>query len=273
MMERFHKALSAFHKGPRYPVAVVSTLGLIGFLLDYLWKPVSTSGLIMLGLMALPWLMKIIRVKKGTVAGWEFELAQSSIPAETGERLALELQTDATDELGEQPPNNAEGDVINDGNPGPAVIQNEPVLTPFQRSHVDRVAQAYVAEGLVFQELQREFGGTVQREVKVGPYAVDGIVFGPSGPVAVEVKLFAAGKIVRARLIDAAARLLQLSSFGGEKYSNLRPLLAIVVRDVDSSSDNWRRRLREINSEFSSIDIRVFLLDELLRKYGMSEIS
>jgi hypothetical protein len=271
MFGRAKLALTNFHKSHQYPVAVVATLGLVGFLLDYFWKPVSTAGLILLGLAVSPWLLKVIKVKKGTVAGWEFELAQPSAPAETGERLAEEIRNDEAD-----PPEQIAPEIIENATPneGDAHPQDAPVTnvpSPSGTFRSELVAQAYLAEGLVFQELQREFGGTVQREVRVGPYAVDGIVFGPSGPVAVEVKLVSPKSVGRARLIDAGARLLQLSSLGGEKYGNLRPLLAIVVRDDDGPSEHWRRRIREFRTEFSRIDTRVFKLEELLQKYGITE--
>lgn len=271
MFGRAKLAFTNFHKSHQYPVAVVATLGLVGFLLDYFWKPVSTAGLILLGLVASPWLLRVIKVKKGTVGGWEFELAQSSAPAETGERLAEEIRNDEADS-----PEQAATDIVENETPGEgeADPQEEPITNVIPSSGTFRselVAQAYLAEGLVFQELQREFGGTVQREVRVGPYAVDGIVFGPSGPVAVEVKLVSSKGASRVRLIDAGARLLQLSSLGGERFSNLRPLLAIVLRDNDSTSEHWRRRIREFRTDFSRIDTRVFKLEELLQKYGLTE--
>lgn len=217
MFRRIWAALAAFHKSHRYPIAVIASLGLGGFLLDYFWRPISTAGLILLGLAASPWLIKVVRVRKGTVAAWEFELGYPSAPLETGERLAAELREGADDTAHEQISDIAEqvaeaetqGGQL-DPEPAPATAQEDdkPTLLDNRRA---QVARAYLAEGLVFQELQREFGGTVQKEVRIGPYAIDGIVFGPSGPVAVEVKILSSGKALRNRIVDAAARLLQVS--------------------------------------------------------------
>jgi hypothetical protein len=64
---------------------------------------------------------------------------------------------------------------------------------------------------------------------------------------------------------------MQVSTLGGERFANLRPLLAVVVERMDDASDNWRRRLREVQSEFPSIDFRIFSLEELFSKYGMHD--
>jgi hypothetical protein len=279
MLARIRATLGRFHKSNRYPVTVIAALGLGGFLLDYLWKPISTAGLILLALTASPWLIRVVRVKKGSLAGWEFELGYPSDPMATGERLAEELRENDDQSLGgsgqaepagapenpsAQPPG---GDVIaTPGSPQTNIHRAVPTA-PLHMQY----ARAYLAEGLVFQELQREFGGTIQREVRVGPYAIDGVVFGPTGPVAVEVKLLSSGKALRNRLVSAATRLMQLGALGGEKFGNLRPLLAIVVERMDEASDHWRRRLREVKSEFPGIDFRVFSLEDLLRKYGIDE--
>ena len=74
MFDRLKGSLSAFHQSHRYPVVIIASLGFGGFLLDYLWRPISTAGLILLGLTATPRLIKVVRVKKGTLAGWEIEL-------------------------------------------------------------------------------------------------------------------------------------------------------------------------------------------------------
>lgn len=278
MIRLIGASLAGFHRSHRYPIAVIATLGFGGFLLDYLWKPVSTAGLILLAMTASPWIIRVIRVKKGSLAGWEFELGYPSEPGETGERLAEELRQDEGEPAAQsdsdvtttepnfaEPGTNAESIEASDNTHRSEHREN---TTDNRRSQVARV---YMAEGLVFQELQREFGGTVQREVRIGPYAVDGIVFGPSGPVAVEVKLVSTGKAIKNRLVEAGARLLHLSLLGGEKYSNIRPLLAVVVEGMDAASDNWRRRLREFKSEFPRIDVRTFSLDELLNKYGIRD--
>ncbi len=279
MFKRGLAGISKFHKSHRYPVAVIAVLGFGGFVLDYCWKPISTVGLILLGLAASPWLMRVIRVKKGTLAGWEIELGYPSAPMETGERLAEELREEADAPLVEPGPTSA-AEPETDELPPEGKSDPPPSEEPSPASHVkdtrfqDRnaqIARAYMIEGLVFQELQRELGGTIQRQVKIGQFAIDGIVFGPSGPVAVEVKIVSTGRSFRNRLIVSTAQLASISSVGGQRFSNLRPLLAIVVENMEGASDNWRRRLREFQGEFPKIEVRLFSSEGLLKKYGLSE--
>ena len=267
--------LAEFRTTPRYPVLIVALIGFVGFLLDYLWKPISTSGLILLGLAATPWLIKVIKLKKGKLAGWEFEVADPAAPASTGARLAEELA-----KAGEEP---VDGELpLPEPEQQPAMPQEAPPpdqqlnaqppdLSSERRasSHETRVARAYLAEGLVFQELQREFGGFIQREVRIGATEIDGIIATSRTAIAVEVKLVKDLRNWQSRVAEAAHHLLSAREAAKQRYEHVSILVAVVV-DNKRTSFASSRRLRELMRMYPELDVRVDFLPELLDKYGVS---
>lgn len=271
------RKLTEFRRTPRFPVLVVAFIGFTGFLLDYLWKPISTSGLILLGLAAAPWLIRVIKLKKGKFGGWEFEVADTAAPASTGARLAEEL-AEAVEEPAdaELPLTDPEQPVGPAGAP-PAQSVDERVAASnvewnasLLSSHETRVARAYLAEGLVFQDLQREFGGFIQREVRIGSVMIDGIIATASGgAVAVEVKLVRDLRNLQNRLVDAAYQLLSIREIAKERYGSLSILVAVVVDNKRTSFD-MDRRLREFRQVYPDLDVRMYFFPELLEKYGVS---
>jgi hypothetical protein len=281
MFDRANQRWAGFRKTPRYPVLVVAVMGFAGFLLDYLWKPISTSGLILLGLAVSPWLIRVIKLKKGKLGGWEFEVADVAAPASTGARLAEEIAEEAAEEPAnpELPlPEPAQSQPLAPeaspvGNEGVAASQSVPSAADgnlaLLSSHQNRVARAYLAEGLVFQELQREFGGFIQREVRLDSSEIDGIVVTSRGAIAVEVKLVKDLRNWQSRVMSAAYRLLSFREAAKGRYDNLSVLVAVVV-DNKRTPFEMSRRLREFRGVYPELDVRIFFLPELLDKYGLS---
>lgn len=279
MLGNAARRLADFRRTPRYPVLVVAFIGFLGFLLDYLWRPISTSGLILLGLAVAPWLIRMIKLKKGNLAGWEFELADTAAPASTGARLAEELAEEASEEPPEAelplPQPEQHQPLAPEAQPQAAEVQEQAPSTGMQwspsllSSHEVRVARAYLAEGLVFQELQREFGGFVQREVRIGSTEIDGIIATSRGAIAVEVKLVKDLRNWQNRIIDRVHYLLSVREVAKERYGSVSILVAVVVDNKRTSSE-MSRRLRELRRLYPELDVRIFFLPELLEKYGLS---
>jgi hypothetical protein len=268
-----------FRKSQRYPVLVVALIGFAGFLLDYLWKPISTSGLILLALAATPWLIRVIKLKRGKVGGWEFEVADAAAPATTGARLAEEIAEETAEgvENPELPLQEPEQPVLAEAPPptdeaesnAPSTRRTSGWSPELTSAHETRVARAYLAEGLVFQELQREFGGFVQREVLLGSTNVDGIIVTDRGAIAVEVKLVKDLRNWQNRVTRAAYSLLSSREAAEKRYGRISILVAVVVDNMRTNFE-MSRRLRELRSVYPELDVRMYFLPELLEKYGVS---
>lgn len=134
-----------------------------------------------------------------------------------------------------------------------------------------RLSQAYLAEGLVFQALQAELGGSVRREVTVADRGIDGLIFEPTGQVtAVEIKIVSgsATKNITKRILDAQSQLEPVKvALALDGILNVRLLLVFVV-------DGNPGRVAELKAQISDrsfpIDVRVFGLSELIDRYGFS---
>jgi len=281
MFNRTAQRLADFRRTPRYPVLVVAAIGFAGFLLDYLWRPISTSGLIFLGLAVSPWLIRVIKLKKGTLAGWEFEVADTSAPATTGARLAEELADEAMiepeqpqlplpkpeqdAEPGEQAIAPATEEVAEQG----ADVPRASVAPSPDSTHEARIARVYLAEGLAFQELQREFGGFIQRDVSIGSIEIDGLIVTGSSAIAVEVKVLRDLKNWKNRVADKLYFMFSALEAAKKRYNNVRLLVAVVV-DSKRTPFDVSRRLRELRMIHPEVDVRIYFLPELLDKYGVS---
>ena len=140
------------------------------------------------------------------------------------------------------------------------------------------IAQTYLLEGLVLQELQRELGGAVLREVEVRLATnemvhVDGLFLSSAGEIAVEIKVVS-GFFQRA--IDNAVGLIRKFETAALKSpSFLKPIRLIYVFVMrEPGSVRVRERLAEISqcAKFP-VDVRIYKERLLLEKYGLSQID
>ena len=130
------------------------------------------------------------------------------------------------------------------------------------------LSQAYLAEGLVFQALQAELGGSIRREVAIGGLHVDGLVYGADGATTVvEIKIISArsGNYMR-RIREAKTFLDQAqTALKNQGIENCKSLLALLI-------DGNQGRLSEIKQTFArtgiDLDMRVYGLQELIDGYG-----
>lgn len=247
------------------PVYVVGTIGFLGFLIDMLVKPISNAGLILLALASSPWLTRLIKSAK--LPGVELEFVPSAPPASTGERLAEELSL-SPDNVG-TPTDPTVGTDPAQPIPGSAGL----LLPP-----TGRLAEAYLAEGLVLQELQREAGGFLQKEVELGSYdgkrmIIDALITGGATTLAVEVKLYSNMSPTQA-VIDQLVSRFSHVPHELRQMGLLRPTMMIAIVTVEQSKawkqvlHDWKRGEADRARRRANVQFRHFHLPDLLSKYG-----
>jgi hypothetical protein len=134
------------------------------------------------------------------------------------------------------------------------------------------VNQAYIAENLVFQDLQNELGGGVFRNVVLNiggaRHELDGVVRAGDEVVGVEIKFARELKMVSSRVDSALRQASRVLSAGkGRRSSPTRYIVAIVLGDGANLEEARRIALSRRSSP--EITVRVFSLAELMRKYGL----
>ncbi len=133
------------------------------------------------------------------------------------------------------------------------------------------IRRAYMAESLVFQDLQDEFKGFLRRETKIktksGFINVDGVVRGEGGDTIVEVKYTSNPSRIKPILRSACRKLKRFrNELIGEKY-NFR---AVLVLDGHKNPPNVHDILMDLHDEYG-FDVAVSNFFGLLEKYGFSE--
>lgn len=274
----------------RNPTYVLAAVGLSGFAIDMLWKPISNAGLILLAVACAPWLTRLIKSAK--VAGVEVDFMPTAPASETAARLAQEvneptavphhgqisvdssshemtstqpsISASATGDLSKSSGSTAEAVAL------PAEAQAGSGGVFFRPGQ--NLAQAYLLEGLVLQDLQKEIGGLLQREVRIlnkqgRSTTVDGLIVRGDEAVAVEVKLFIRRPPISALIEQEISRLrsipLQLKEQG---YVRSRVIVAIVTGpDLEPEV---ARRIEEQFSLSVKVSVRFFQAQQLLEKYG-----
>jgi hypothetical protein len=155
----------------------------------------------------------------------------------------------------------------------PENVQARPV-SPVVKHSV--LARAYLAEGLVFQELQTELGGAVRREVTFGmvggsSMSVDGAIETPDHSIlAVDVFLARHPNAILNRLRMSTNDMLTYIRASREKGSkSLKGMLAIVAGQRVNNSPKAMESIQKFRLEVGdNIQIRIFNYSDLLRKYG-----
>ena len=200
--------------------------------------------------------------------------------------LGTKLQAEAPENLDEPPAVEDEGEGPDSV---PEVIEPAPLpdTPPVQsggqesielaRSHNAAVSKsiqsAYLAEGLAFQELQKEFNASVRRHINVpslggGWITVDGAIETASGLAVVEVRVISSVVNISRRIRETFDRLdkVELNVEAGVK-----PIAVFVA-----SNDEYIPRIafsvqRAKDSRHAGLEVRVFSLRELMNKYGFSK--
>jgi hypothetical protein len=130
-----------------------------------------------------------------------------------------------------------------------------------------------VAEGLVFQELQNELGGTVVRQVSVrlgrtGIADVDGIVQAGGKKIAVEVRLMRA-RPNPARVAEMCERMKRDFQRLAQHLNTSKSIAAFVLYGSDVVEEGRTALMVQAGRLLEGVaEVRVFAYEDLLRKYG-----
>ncbi|WP_269515034.1 hypothetical protein [Brevundimonas subvibrioides] len=151
-------------------------------------------------------------------------------------------------------------------------ISERPTETVSAPPASNSIADLYLAEGLAFQELQKEFDAAVRRHLQVpavggGLTVVDGILETKSGTAFVEVK------VIR-RLGDLARRVREvfasLEKINLMAYDGTPLLVAVFVVADDVVTPLLAKHLRKFQMmSKANIEVRIFSVATLKRKYGL----
>lgn len=188
-----------------------------------------------------------------------FLQAAASAPPE---QVGSKLREEATAELNEAeaPPQL----------PAPEGGGVDHAVPPVRRDPTNLARRAFFAETLVFQEFQRQWNGTVKRNVSLdvngSRLEVDGIVQTPDGERVVEVAVVRNLKTVRNRLEKSALFLQRAAS----ALPSSRLVLAIVADDLDISAADALAAARGLLDHIPNLELAFFQLDELTKRYGLS---
>jgi hypothetical protein len=145
----------------------------------------------------------------------------------------------------------------------------ERLIFTSQSNSSSRLNQAYVAEGLVFQALQSEFGGSIRRGVSLSGQQIDGLLYRPDGNVtAVEVKIWSSTVNFQRRLREAHQLFQSIKpAMVAETSANVSFLLAIVLDGNPGRVAELKDKIARTGVNFG---VRVYGAAELFQKYGFS---
>lgn len=238
---KLRSALSRFHIWLRRPTTVVAAIGVVGLSLDLFWKPLTTGALVMLGLIALPGLLKI--VKRAKIAGVELE---AQTPDEVEQRIEREVVQNAADAVVV-----VHGDA---GQPAPSVKQ----VTSSTFSHYERLAISRIAS---------LYGGVAKTDVRIGDVSVDAVIERDSGSIGIEVKHVSEFRIGKAALKLHREIRLVIRRFSNIIYSNdhIDRFFLVLVGYFPKDTKEWTdlsALAHKVRIEFPSIGVRVFSTDD-----------
>ncbi|WP_155804518.1 hypothetical protein [Magnetospirillum fulvum] len=203
--------------------------------------------------------------------------AADSSPARTlGERLSADIDADEKGKVTDGPPSETPPPHQPESTLASSLDRISPrgtIDAPFARRE-DLMARAYIAEGLVFQDLQNEFGGSVRREVVFPvkgsrPLRADGVIHAAGEMIVVEVKMTRfVGNLVRrlreaTNQVESYRRAIQESGVVGARF-----IIALVL-DGDGISEAARRMVQRYHDGVGGdLQVRLFSYQALLQKYG-----
>lgn len=135
------------------------------------------------------------------------------------------------------------------------------------------IQRAYLAEGLAFQELQKEFNASVRRHINVpslggGKITVDGAIETSSGLAVVEVKVISSSNNLSRRVRETFTRLAQVDLNAG---SGVKPIAVFLASDDEYIPKIAFSVQHAKSSRHAEVEVRVFSLRALMSKYGFSE--
>ena len=150
---------------------------------------------------------------------------------------------------------------------GPSQAAETNHANAFSKS--ERIRGAFMAESLVFIDLQTIFRGSVKREVIIdapdGTLRVDGVIYTDSGIIVVEVLHVPSTGDKQQYSRALSKKYWRLSQFFGNK--RFKVVIAVVFDKIPDDVDDFVGGL-----DRSRVDIRFYELDKLLSKYGLESV-
>ncbi|MBD76974.1 MAG: hypothetical protein CL807_08840 [Citromicrobium sp.] len=237
------------------PASLVAVVGTLGFFADYLWRPISNAGLILLGFVVAPFLIKL--VKRISLSGIDLELLEQASEPEQQRKLEREaLDSIATDPKGFL--------ADKDG------LANEPV----QQAPTESIQDRYLSdEGLIIRELSSRNNGRVRREVKVGDRIFDALITSRYSNEIIEIKIYYQKFLTVENLTNTVRQLSEARQYLQRRSPEV-PIKARLVIGVDSSNENLltsaQVRTDLVRNSWPEIEIELFDLSKLKMKWGLA---
>lgn len=231
------------------PASLVAIVGLAGFLADYLWRPISNAGLILLGFVITPFIIRL--VKKISVSGIDLELLEQATAPEQEKKLEQEVRESIA---GEQT----------------TASQDQTKSESIRDEMIDR----FIAdEGVIVRELSSRAKGRLRREVKLGGRIFDVVVTSKFETEVVEIKIFYHKFFTLQNLQKAASQLAEAKEYL-QRSSYETSVKARLIIGIDASEgdflDKTMERVSIIQSSRPDLRIEVLSLPVLRRKWGLA---
>lgn len=207
------------------PPVVISIIGIAGFAIDMVVKPISNAGLVLLLAAAAPWLLKTIkRLKVGDYI--EFE---NLTPSETERKLTAE----AEELLDSQDSEKLSVDDHAVVDSGLRVTSSCGVSEKFSlRPDSDRLREAIrhvaLTEKYVLDWLEGQLGVEIRREVRVGGVMLDAVAMTKPEPTLIEIKAIRSAYNISRRLREAFDHLAAASKTWFRAHGTDTKLMVIL---------------------------------------------
>lgn len=215
-----------------------------------------------------------------------FHAVQDLPPADLGRRLSQEIERDLEEPIAGTILDREDGALL--PRPSPSTDQPAAHRGPAERdaapqlrrqtwtSQKNLITRAFLAEALVFQELQRELGGAIRRQVALPlrggqRFRADGVIEIGNSVIIVEVNLVRSVISLR-RILNQSIRMFEdyKKSMDEQEAAVVKFILALVVADGSTQPDWLYSAVEELQRQVqSAIQIRLFFLQDLMFKYGI----
>lgn len=138
----------------------------------------------------------------------------------------------------------------------------------------------FVAETLVFEELQKEFRGSVQRNVQFRPplssartYEVDGIIETPAERILVEIKAAREIREFVGRLPKTVSNIMETTNaLRSASSRHVTPILAVILYNDQPQAQTATNIIKEhlFRMNATQLAVRVYGISDLMTRYGLA---
>jgi Holliday junction resolvase-like predicted endonuclease len=239
---------------------VICSIGLFGFAIDMLVKPISNAGLILLLAASTPWVLKTVkRLKVGDYI--EFENLTLSEAERKLKSEAVELLEDAP-HVAEQPP--ADDGQTAQQNDAPANIA--PILPDVKRV-MAAMREINLTERMVLDWLEGQLGVEIKRNVRLGQVELDGVALTSPAPTLVEIKAIQSPSGARKRFHTAIVHLRKAKNAWRQSHGGDPELLIIFTTNAQPDQPEYlelQRVVTELEDELVPVcDVKVVSITDI----------